>query len=267
MYLERWRSMVAPEEIERLLRTAVRGFKGRSRRINPCQAEPERLFSEETANWLADNILERRVAPAIVFDEWSFGLATGLAKATLNAAVQRWGAKVRDAGAKLSREQAELDLSFLTETLLVSDQISQESASIALSAIVMSPVGAREPVLKATIKEYVTDLEKGGQRFGDPRLPANSGNWALVPKEARETVASWFSEEDLEFFFKHCLPEYADPHGRRAFWSRYLRQVIDCRVVLSTTDDIRLRSRMTKRMSYAKMDGSSDTSAFIMRFR
>jgi hypothetical protein len=262
-YFVAWRSMADPSAMERLLADAVRRFDGRSGRIRRCQQEPRRLFSDEAARWLAQQLLDDRRAPEEGLATWEIAPSSGLGKATIGAAVREWADRIERAGQRLSPQDALAQFDYLATSLLRSDLVGVADAGLALCAIVLSPVVDREVELVDRIRGFVLE----SRRFGDPRLPANSGNWDSCGKPTRDKVASWFSKQDLDFFFRVALPSHQDPHGRRRFWERYLHQVVDCLVLLSSDDDRRLRSHTTERLHYGRTIGKQDVSAFVMRFR
>lgn len=262
-YLLGWRGMQEPAALEHVLQDAVRAFRGKSARIARCQANPARLFSPEAAVWLAEQILEQRASVTATLAQWAIQPSGGLGRATWDAAVRGWADRVAQAGPGLSSVAAAEALEYLTGTLLTSDLVTPAAAGRALSAMVLSPVLDRDPTMIDAVRGYVLE----SPRFGDPRLPANRGNWAACEDAARHKVASWFSKQDLDFFFRVALPSHKDPHGRRKFWERYLHQVIDCLVVLSPEDDRRIRAHTSERLHYARATGAPGVSAFLMRFR
>ncbi len=69
-------------------------------------------------------------------------------------------------------------------------------------------------------------------KFGDPRLPVNARRWFGVQSEARAKLLEWLSRADIAFFFEHVLPKGRDPHGRKDFWLKYLKQVKQSRPLL-----------------------------------
>jgi hypothetical protein len=262
-YLLAWRRMDEPATLERLLQDSVRAFRGRSARIARCQTNPGRLFSPESAAWLAEQILEQRADVTATLAQWTIPPSGGLGRATWEAVVRGWGDRVVRAGTTLSSAAAAEAFDYLKGTLLTSELITPAAAGRALSALVLSPVLDRDPALIDAVRGYILE----SPRFGDPRLPGNRGNWAACEAAAVHKVASWFSKQDLDFFFRVALPSHEDPHGRRKFWDRYLHQVVDCLVVLSSEDDRRIRAHTSERLHYARATGAPGVSAFLMRFR
>lgn len=107
-------------------------------------------------------------------------------------------------------------------------------------------------------------------RLRDPRLPGNAKNWLGVPEEARMRFIQWLSRDDIEFFFEHVLPRGSDPHGRKAFWLRYVKRVLMSRPLLNWRDQSRLQARMAQLRgqvgNYGRISGFGDTSAFLLDF-
>jgi hypothetical protein len=121
---------------------------------------------------------------------------------------------------------------------------------------------ATDPGLQTQLKELVLRDE----RLGDPRLPVNGKNWRGVEREALARFIGWLSADDIEFFFQHVLPRGRDPHGRKTFWLRYVKQVRMSRPLLNSDDRARLsRTVLTDRAaSFGKLEGT--TSAFLLDF-
>jgi hypothetical protein len=262
-YAAVWRSMDTPDALERILADAVRRFSGRSARIGRWKAAPNQLFSPGAADWLAEEVVTAHGSTLAACDSWEIAPGSGLGKAVLNAAVGRWAQKIGRMGTALSAPTALAEFEFLRSELLVSKLVAPQAAGQAISAIVLTPSMEPGGQLQERVQAYVLESD----RFGDPRLPANSPNWGFCEQAARDRVASWFSKQDLDFFFKVAMPEHQDVHGRRRFWERYLPSIVDCVVMLSPLDHHRLRSRTPERLQYGHTTGTNDVSAFAMRFR
>ena len=106
----------------------------------------------------------------------------------------------------------------------------------AIGATILHPVTTKNPGLQERlIKVVLSDT-----RLGDPRLPRNTKNWLRI-QEARQRFLQWLSRADINFFFEHVLPRGKDPHGRKAFWLRYVPRVLMSRPLLNRDDEARLR--------------------------
>ena len=120
----------------------------------------------------------------------------------------------------------------------------------------------------AEIREPLTNLILRDTRLGDPRLNRNTPNWISVPEEARFRFIQQLSRADIAFFFEHVLPHGGDPHGRKAFWLRYVPSLRMSRPLLYQSDQARLRHTMQEIKEqighFGRMSGS--TSAFLLHF-
>lgn len=107
-------------------------------------------------------------------------------------------------------------------------------------------------------------------RLGDPRLPRNNRNWLDMSSEARSHFIQWLSQVDIVFFFDHVLPKGDDPHGRKDFWLKYLKQFRATRPMLYSGDENRLRSVLLRNRSqvghFGKIYSVSDNSVFLLDF-
>jgi hypothetical protein len=121
----------------------------------------------------------------------------------------------------------------------------------------------------AELIETITNLVRTDQRFGDPRHPQNHNNW-IGMDEASRRMQEWLSAADITFFFESVLPRGKDPHGRKAFWLRYVGcRGLRSRPLLSSTDKFRLRDTLLRKGATTSDHGrllDEDTSAFILDF-
>jgi len=120
----------------------------------------------------------------------------------------------------------------------------------------------------AEMRESLTNFIVRDTRLGDPRLPRNARNWTGVPEEARFRFIQQLSRADIAFFFEHVLPHGEDPHGRKAFWLRYVPSLLMSRPLLNRDDQARLQNTMRQIREqighFGRMSGS--TSAFLLHF-
>ncbi|MFI5394139.1 MAG: EH signature domain-containing protein [Candidatus Binatia bacterium] len=131
---------------------------------------------------------------------------------------------------------------------------------------ILHPATTQVPEVVDGLKRLVFQHEY----LGDPRLPANETKWRGLPKAALERFVQWLSQDDIEFFFEHVLPRGSDPHGRKAFWLRYVKRVKMSRPLLNWRDQTRLQARMSQLRgqvgNYGRIAGLADTSAFLLDF-
>jgi EH_Signature domain len=117
--------------------------------------------------------------------------------------------------------------------------------------------------------EEIVRFVRSDRRFGDPRQPQNRNNWVGID-EATRRMQEWLSAADITFFFETVLPKGTDPHGRKAFWLRYVgSRGLRSRPLLSSSDRWRLREVISKKGAMASDFGKladDDTSAFILDF-
>ncbi len=122
---------------------------------------------------------------------------------------------------------------------------------------------------KPDLIEEIIHLVRSDRRFGDPRQPQNHNNW-IGMDEASKRVQEWLSTADIKFFFDSVLPKGQDPHGRKAFWLRYVGcRGLRSRPLLSSSDKFRLREVLSKKGAKGTDFGrllDEDTSAFILDF-
>jgi hypothetical protein len=117
--------------------------------------------------------------------------------------------------------------------------------------------------------EAIIHLVRSDPRFGDPRHLHNHNNW-IGMDDASRRIQEWLSAADITFFFETVLPKGKDPHGRKAFWLRYVGcRGLRSRPLLSNSDKFRLREVLWKKGAKGSDFGrllDEDTSAFILDF-
>jgi len=133
-----------------------------------------------------------------------------------------------------------------------------------MSRLILFPTRENTELIEAIIRHVRSD-----PRFGDPRQPQNHNNW-IGMDEASRRVQEWLSDADISFYFETVLPRGKDPHGRKAFWMRYVGcRGLRSRPLLSNADKYRLRDVLSKKSATASDFGrllDDDTSAFILDF-
>jgi hypothetical protein len=129
--------------------------------------------------------------------------------------------------------------------------------------LILESSGRDPKLIEATTRLVLSD-----RRFGDPRLRQNQNNWLGIEVAARR-IKEWLSTADITFFFEHVLPKGKDPHGRKAFWLRFVgcRGLVS-RPLLSEDDRYRLREVLREKREgvshFGKIEGN--TSAFLLDF-
>jgi len=264
-YFAEWRRMERPELLEQLLRQAATHPSTKSRRLRQWAPEAWNLFSEQTAKWLGRLTIDSRKAPKDVLESWGIDPGSAVGIATVDAALERWAEQFRrisaDARPSSITEAAQL-YQQLVDTFLPSPVLERASVASAVSDVILWPHIDRSDAVLSHLKQLLVRDD----RFGDPRLGRNAANWALMKSGARRRALSWLAKENLLFFFEFVIR--ADPHGRKEFWLQYIEQVEDFNVALCDEDILRLKgsTRATERLSYSRVTGTNDVSAFLMRF-
>lgn len=133
---------------------------------------------------------------------------------------------------------------------------------------IVSRLILESPKKKPELIEPITRSVMGDRRFGDPRQSQNQNNWLGIDAAERR-VKEWLSTADITFFFEHVLPDKKDPHGRKAFWLRYVgcRGLVS-RPLLNDVDKYRLKDILWKKRQEVSHFGKTDgnTSAFLLDF-
>jgi hypothetical protein len=117
-------------------------------------------------------------------------------------------------------------------------------------------------------KEAVINFCK--KYLGDPRI--DQANWAYLSDNFNSTykkLSFWFKEQDFDLFFKFVFKNNPDPHGRQAFWKKYLDKIDDIRFFLGTINEYNefLKLSEETKSSFKPLFNSAGFNAFILKFK
>jgi hypothetical protein len=106
--------------------------------------------------------------------------------------------------------------------------------------------------------------------LGDPRI--DQANWAYLNENFNSTykkLSFWFREQDFDLFFKFVFKNNPDPHGRQAFWKKYLDDIDDIRFFLGTINEYNefLKLSEENKSSFKPLFNSAGFNAFILKFK
>ncbi len=262
-YFANWTPDSGLVPIEAFLRRTVTGFPGTGPRIDRCKQAPDKIFSRDAAQWLAESAVRDWIPVVHFLSQWGISPGTGLGVYTCNLVPQEVAERLQ------RRVDTTEDRSLKTAVDYFSDHLVgvEHVTPTRLAPLAITLIRTVEGDTDLPAKDRLKHCFVSSSRYGDPRLWANDARWAYLGEESRTIVSGWLSEASLEFFFQQVLPDRKDPHGRREFWRSYLGEVSDCLVVLSSDDERRLRDRLDPDVVFGTMEGSSDTSAFLMKFK
>jgi hypothetical protein len=106
--------------------------------------------------------------------------------------------------------------------------------------------------------------------LGDPRI--DHVNWAYLSDNFNSTykkLSFWFKEQDFDLFFKFVFKNNPDPHGRQAFWKKYLDKIDDIRFFLGNNNDFREFQKLSEEKSsrFIALLNTAGSNAFILKFK
>lgn len=260
-YFHAWRRIEEPEHLEHLLRTSVGRASMHSSRFQNIKKNAGALFSPDAARRMGEHVARNRTSVDAVLQlvgaSRTGGLGREVAGEALKAGVDRFVHDCATAG----DAQVCTAFEYVNKELLSNPQVSRDALAVAVDRLVLWTRTGELDTYRQALEHAIISHP----RLGDPRLLANRSNWdACAP--ARDAVIRWMSRRDLAFFFDFVMDQTDDPHGRKKFWSRYIDQVVDCTVALAPNDAYRLQVQVRERISHASVTGSTDVSAFLMRF-
>ena len=243
-----------PGSVARRVQQRLAKYTGTHRVLARWREHATMLLGPQGHSIFANYILTAQVPIKTYCDEWAIEESSQY----VLEAVRQAGRSCQE---RLEREAALR--TYLLTTLLPWLGWPIQDFHAAIGATILHPVTTKNPGLQERlIKVVLSDT-----RLGDPRLPRNTKNWLRI-QEARQRFLQWLSRADINFFFEHVLPKGKDPHGRKAFWLRYVPRVLMSRPLLNRDDEGRLRVTLQSLQEqighFGHIHGA--TSAFLLDF-
>src|SRR6266700_4000808 len=252
----RWSRELALSDAVRKIRDYLNRYSGRNRLLNKWKSSASMIIGLKAHDIMAGELVKS---------------ADGI-----SGFCKRWGISIESS--QLFQSAAEVASAFCLEQIdripecrgfLFKELMPWSGWSPNVLKNVMSRVILFPSRDNADLIDAIISLVRSDPRFGDPRLPHNGNNW-IGMDEASRRMQEWLSAADITFFFETVLPKGTDPHGRKAFWLRYVGcRGLRSRPLLSNSDKFRLRDVLWKKGAKASDFGrllDEDTSAFILDF-
>jgi hypothetical protein len=261
-YLGAWRTMPAPDGLEALLRGSVNGFSGRSKRIELVRPNAQAILSPNADQFIGRQAVSGLMRVRDVLDKYSVATTGGLGRSAVAAALSIWTDELISGERRPSPREAVQRFTYAAAVLMADPQLTPAALGGAVDRLVLWDRTNEFEEFRGALQDALLSHS----HLGDPRLLNNRANWEICRPESRAEVIRWLSRRDLAFFFDFVMDQTEDPHGRKAFWLRYIDGVADSTVALSPFDASRLRVQVRERISHAKVRDTDNVSAFMMRF-
>lgn len=250
----RWRAFVTDEVIKRIAVRRLRAYGGSNRIVTRWQTSIEHILGSGAPDALAAWMLEELRTPHATMTDWNIDAGSAFfleaMRALLKKARERW------------RGRPDI-VSFACRDIIGWEGWPIDVLKVEVSESVLHP-NTRDAEVNNPLKAVVLRHPN----LGDPRLPEKRTNWLGVPTEAKQRIIEWLSRDDIAFFFDHAFPRGGDPHRRKPFWLRYVRNVAMSRPLLSRNDRVRLRVHLRQLGgevgNFGTINGAN--SAFLLDF-
>lgn len=248
----RWSAELAAGPIVRGIQRRLESYQGSNHVLLRWKSAAAMILGPRGSLAFADHMLEHLQTIKACCEEWFVDEQTSYVKEAVQHAVRQ------------CHERMEHNPTFgqyLLGNLLPWPPWPLQDFKAAVGATILHPAAAE-------ISESLTRFVLRDHRLGDPRLPRNSRHWIGVSEEARLRFIQWLSRADIEFFFQHVLPDGSDPHGRKAFWLRYVSRMRMSRPLLNPKDEDSLQPVLQQLREQLGHFGRihSQTSAFLLDF-
>lgn len=249
----RWSSTFATGPVAAKVRRRLRSYQGANRFLSRWKDALPLILGSRGAEDFADDMVKNLHPIKSHCDAWGIEEQSSYIQQAVQHAALR------------SRERLAQDIRlshYLLKEILSWTVWSIEKFKAEVSAAILHPVTSE------AFRESLIAFVSQDHRLGDPRLPRNRPNWLGVADEARRRLIEWLSRADINFFFEHCLPRGADPHGRKPFWLRYVSRVAMSRPLLDWEDKARLQAVLRQSRDQVGHFGliEGTTSAFLLDF-
>jgi len=250
----RWSPEFAKGQVVTRVRDRLETYKGGNRVLQRWKENSTIVLGPKGAELLGVDMLQKVSAIKSQCELWGISDETS---AYVQAAVRHASQVCRDQMDRVPEMRR-----YMLDELLPWNGWPPGEFKSEVSRTVLHPAASKV----AEVRESVTRFVLNDPRLGDPRLPHNRLNWSGVG--GAERVIEWLSQLDIVFFFESVLPKGKDPHGRKAFWLRYVSRVVRSRPLLNWDDRSRLQAVLKQKGHNVAHFGSMDgpTSAFLLDF-
>jgi EH_Signature domain len=251
----RWRGTHNTESVGRLA-VALAGYPGKSLLIEKWRANSHYLLRNDGPTMFARDILREQTSWELKATEWGIEADTEFGQTVLEVCVAH--------SLKAGRAESEQYRAAVVKEILPSRHWTPAAFKNAIGQLLLASSSQTSQAFQESLKRFVLE----DSRLLDPRVPANTPNWAGISEAAKTLLIQWLSASDIRLFFEHVLPTRHDPHGRKAFWLQYTKHVVRSRPLLAVSDEIRWQAgtETQRDRNYGRTEVNSDTSAFLLDF-
>jgi EH_Signature domain len=260
-YFSEWRTMIDPTSVEQLLTAVFSSYDGKNQVVQKWYAN-KRLFSEQAATCMADEICSSQKAVDDVLKDYYIGPLTKLGQSVRASAARSACEYLRRTEGSRDSEWSVRYLQWMTESVL-SELTLPDAFYYAISTLILSESARRSESFQRALRSYV----QNHKRLGDPRVRESSLNWRSIAPEAAQRYLSWLARDSIIFFFNTILPNNNENRRRKDFWLRYHDRIRDFQVAVSEADLWKVKaSQKNSELLYYSHVAHPTTSAFLMRF-
>jgi hypothetical protein len=261
-YFLLWGEIEGQVAVEKLIKTSLLQYQRRNPVLGHFRRRMTDLFSTNAPEILATRAVTRSEAVLQLLKADHIPQNSKFGHATLAAAIRAFvGYFVKTDFRGQEAECVEL-LAYAIRELLIETTPRDEFYAL-MECLILAYAALNLEMFRQKVRDF-TMQEK---RLGDPRLPRNAANWALVKPEARNRLLGWLAKDSILFFFNYILPNNSENRRRKDFWLEYHDQVRDFQVALSDKDFNRLMAYSQRQQipQFSRVNHPT-TSAFLLRF-
>jgi EH signature protein len=261
-YFVEWGAIENQAVLEKLIREGLSAFERKNPVVDHFRHRADSLFSSIAPSQLASAAVEQRQPLRELLKQNYVVLTSKFARAALAMAIRSYVGYFLKLDRRGHQEQTIEAIDYAIRELLV-DETPQDEFYAMTESFILCATAQSSDECQRKVREFAM----ADKRVGDPRLPRNAANWALVKEEARSRFLSWLARDSILFFFNYILPNSSENRRRKDFWLDYHEKVRDFQVALSDNDHQKLQAYAQRHQvpSYSRLNHAT-TSAFLMRF-
>src|SRR5438876_6629054 len=221
-YFLEWGDIQDQSEVESLIRGGLSRYAKKNPVILHFRHHSDQLFSSRGPTSMANSAIDGLKPIRETIKQNHISANSKFARAILSSAIRTFAAYFARRERRADDGECNEALSYAIRELLVDESPREEFCALT-EAFILTERAERSEQFRSNLRTFVMAHEK----LGDPRLPRNAANWAMLRQEAASRFLSWLARDSIIFFFNYILPSNDKNRRRKDFWLQYYQRVRD----------------------------------------
>jgi len=237
------------------IRDIVKKYQGTNKIVCKWIFNLDAVLSAKAHDLYGGKLLDEKKAIKEYVEDWGLDLESEFVRCAVESAVVNCKSRIYSESEKCD---------YLFDNLLSWNEWILGSFKRYVTSLILDEQMLHYNSVRDRLQKFILSDD----RLGDPRLPRNQRNWYDISRDANDRFIQWLSQADIVFFFEHVLPQGRDPHGRKAFWLRYVKNLRASRPMLCSEDEARLKPILLKEKDLVGHFGKicTSNSVFLLDF-